>query len=214
MTKLLEKRSDTPSLSHANRDSPAIVFSNIGSTMTGAIDSLPRIKAALSEAGIWRSYIHCDAALSGFVLPFAPNPQPFGFLDGTDSISVSGHKLIGLPMPCGMVLARRCHVEGIGSRVEYMGALDTTLSGSRNGLTQALGVAAYATEGLRAAGVDAWRDENSLIVVFPRRSEALMKRWHLAGQAKISHVITMPLVSRKKVDAFVADMAAELRVGE
>ncbi|GAQ87062.1 Pyridoxal phosphate-dependent decarboxylase [Klebsormidium nitens] len=203
----------------ANRDLPAIVFANIGSTMTGAIDSLPRIKAAVSEAATCRSYIHCDAALSGFVLPFAPNPQPFGFSDGADSISVSGHKLIGSPIPCGVVLARRCHVEGIGSNIEYVGALDTTLSGSRNGLTplvlwyafrsrgirtvrdmvrRALDVAAYATEQLRAAGVDAWRHENSLIVVFPRPSECLVKRWHLAAQADIAHLVTMPHVSRNQ----------------
>ena len=54
---------------------------------------------------------------------------------GRRSISISGHKLIGAPLPCGIVLTRRHLVETLGRAVELVGVNDTTLSGSRNGLT-------------------------------------------------------------------------------
>ena len=81
---------------NVNRRRPAIVMANIGTTMRGAVDSLPRIRAILEEAQVEHSYIHADAALSGVILPFVEEPQPFGFDAGIDSISVSGHKLIGV----------------------------------------------------------------------------------------------------------------------
>jgi len=39
------------------------------------------------------------------ILPFVPHPQPWDFRAGIDSISISGHKMIGAPLPCGVVLA-------------------------------------------------------------------------------------------------------------
>ena len=47
------------------------------------------------------------------ILPWVEDPQAFGFDAGVDSIAVSGHKFIGSPMPCGVVLARRRHVDRV-----------------------------------------------------------------------------------------------------
>lgn len=66
-------------------------------------------------------YIHCDAALSGMILPFVKDPEPYDFAAGIDSISVSGHKMIGSPMPCGVVLAKKKNVDRITRSVEYVG---------------------------------------------------------------------------------------------
>ena len=116
-----------------NRDIPAVIMANIGTTMRGAIDDIPRIRRILDDQAVVSSYIHADAALSGMILPFVPEPQAFGFDAGIDSISVSGHKLIGAPLPCGVVLTKRPYVDRVGRAVEYVGVNDTTLSGSRNG---------------------------------------------------------------------------------
>ena len=82
-------------------------MANVGTTMRGAVDDIPRIRDILREQTVTNHYIHADAALSGMILPFVKNPQPYGFDAGVDSISVSGHKLIGAPLPCGVVLTRR-----------------------------------------------------------------------------------------------------------
>lgn len=101
--------------------------------MTGAIDSLPKIHDILDRRGIRDCYLHADAALSGMILPFANDPQPFTFTDDLDSVAISGHKMIGSPLPCGVVLARREHVTHLQeAEVEYVRCMDTTITSSRS----------------------------------------------------------------------------------
>jgi histidine decarboxylase len=72
-------------------------------------------------------YIHCDGALAGMLLPFHEETTTRGHdyhisfksvaarddtclmrcRDGLDSISVSGHKMLGCPMPCGVVVTKK-----------------------------------------------------------------------------------------------------------
>ncbi|HSI62164.1 MAG TPA: histidine decarboxylase, partial [Candidatus Saccharimonadia bacterium] len=115
-----------------HRDVPPIIFANIGTTMKGAVDDLATIRSVLDDLAIPNFYMHADAALSGMILPFVDQPQAWDFADGADSISISGHKFLGSPIPCGVALARKKHVERIARSIEYVGALDTTIAGSRN----------------------------------------------------------------------------------
>jgi len=213
-----------------HRDTPAIIFANIGTTMKGAVDDLRGIQAIFKELALTQHYIHADAALSGMILPFVDHPQPWNFEDGIDSISISGHKMIGAPLPCGVALAKKWNVDRIARSVEYVGTLDTTLAGSRNAVTplflwyaframglerirtrvrQCLEVAEHAVQRLRAIGCEAWRHENSITVVFRRPSSAITQKWQLAPQKEWTHLIAMPHVTRAKVDQLVADIAAD-----
>lgn len=214
-----------------HRDVPPIIFANIGTTMKGASDDLAKMRAILEDLAIGDSYIHADAALSGMILPFVEKPQPWDFADGADSISISGHKLLGSPLPCGVVLARRKNVDRIARSIEYVGALDTTIAGSRSAITplllwyrlkslgregvaqivhRSLQLADYAIAQLSARGIEAWRHENSITVVFPRPPESLMKKWIIAPKKGIGHIITLPHVTEAVIDEFAADFAAAL----
>ena len=215
-----------------HRDVPPIIFANIGTTMKGSIDQLGRIREILDELAIGESYIHADAALSGMILPFVNQPPPWNFAAGADSISISGHKLLGCPLPCGVALARKRNVERISRSVEYVGALDTTITGSRNALTplmlwyrlrtlgdeglqelvgRSLRLAGYAVEQLCRRGIPAWRqDENSVTVVFPRPPESLMQKWVIAPKKKIAHLITLPPMNEAVIDEFADDFALAL----
>lgn len=214
-----------------HRDVPPIILANIGTTMHGAVDDLGKIRAQLKELAIPRSYIHADAALSGMILPWVADPQPFGFDAGVDSISVSGHKFIGSPMPCGVVLARRTHVDRVARSVEYVGCMDTTIAGSRNGLSPLIlwsalqrrgeaglrqraedcfALADYAIGRFQAAGIQAWRHRHSITVVFPRPAAEVLARWQIAPSRDIAHIITLPHVTRAMIDAVVADVASSL----
>ncbi|MGB0774495.1 MAG: histidine decarboxylase [Akkermansiaceae bacterium] len=115
-----------------NRHLPPIVFANIGTTMTGAIDDLTKIHTILDELAIRDHYVHADAAMHGLALPFIENPPAWNFSAGIDSLSISGHKWLGSPIPCGICLARSSHVKRIARAVEYVGVNDTTISGSRS----------------------------------------------------------------------------------
>ena len=209
-----------------NRDVPAIFIANIGTTMKGAIDDVGKVRGILDDLVVRDSYIHADAALSGMILPFVDDPQPYGFDVGFDSVAVSGHKMVGSPLPCGVALTKRDYVARISRSIEYVGVLDTTLSGSRNALTplmlwyafercgldgfrkmvaECLDVAEYAVERFRDSGIPAWRHKNSVTVVFPKPSEEVFRKWQIAPYEDIAHIITMPHVTREIIDEVVDD---------
>ena len=214
-----------------------IIFANIGTTMRGAVDDIGKIQRLLEQAGIAREdyYLHADAALSGMILPFVDQPQPFTFADGIDSICVSGHKMIGSPIPCGIVVAKRDNVERISVEVDYISANDKTISGSRNGHTpmimwaalrghspaqwrrrikDSLDAAQYAVDRLQGAGIAAWRNDNSITVVFPCPSPQLARKYCLATSGDTAHLITTPHhYDRSKLDALIDELIAEHRPG-
>lgn len=215
-----------------HRDVPPIIFANIGTTMTGAVDSLDKIQRIMRDLAISHYYIHADAALSGMILPFVEQPQPFDFAAGIDSISISGHKMVGSPVPCGVVLARKAHVQRIARAVEYVSTFDTTISGSRNAITplflwyaintkgrtgfrrmirHCLDIADYAVASFNKVDIAAWRNPNSITVVFPRCTEDVLRKWQIALQADIAHIITMPHVQTRHIDALLADIVAAKR---
>ncbi|MGN9811424.1 histidine decarboxylase [Micromonospora sp. BQ11] len=205
---------------------PAIVVATAGTTMTEAVDDTGHIRAALDEHGA-AGYLHVDAALSG--IPLALD----GLLrlddtSGISSITISGHKFLGTPTPCGVVLIRD-HLPTHGSRVAYTATADTTVTGSRCGLaaallwntiatygreghrwraTQARRLAAYTTDRLNAVGWPAWRHPHAFTVVLPTPPKQVRKKWLLATDSGTSHLICMPGVTHGQVDAFVADLAS------
>lgn len=97
---LEEKLNENPGM-------PPIIVATIGTTMKGAIDRVEKIVDIFHRNAIEKFYIHCDAALGGMILPFASEAPIFDFQLPIGSISISGHKMIGCPVPCGVVIARK-----------------------------------------------------------------------------------------------------------
>ena len=213
-----------------HRDVAPIIFANIGTTMTEARDDIAKIRCIMDDLAIRQRYIHSDAALSGAYAPFLDPHPAYDFADGADSISVSGHKFLGAPIPCGVVVARKHNVQRIARAIDYIGSMDTTISGSRNGLSplmlwyriNELGIsgirarlndclerAQYLVDRLREMSIDAWRNRNAITVVMPRVSDTIRAKWQLATAGPISHVIVLPNVSIEQLDAFLADVRAE-----
>lgn len=219
----------------AHRDVPPIIFANIGTTMKGAVDDLAGINRVIEDLAIPTYYIHADAALSGMILPYVDDPQPWDFEAGIHSIAISGHKMIGSPLPCGIVLALKSHVERVAQSVEYVGTLDTTILGSRDAVAplflwyafksvekagfrarikHCFAMAEYAIDRLQAIGRHPWRHKNSVTVVFDRPSPWITSKWQLAAKGKLAHIITMPHVTPELIDAIVADIRDDDDAGE
>ncbi|MFZ4835682.1 histidine decarboxylase [Rouxiella sp. Mn2063] len=216
-----------------DKEQHPIIFANIGTTVRGAIDNIATIQERLRQAGFKREdyYLHADAALSGMILPFVDNPQPFTFAEGIDSIGVSGHKMIGSPIPCGIVVAKRKNVDMISVEIDYISAHDKTITGSRNGhtpmmmwqaikshslqdwqrrITHSLEMAQYAVDRLQKAGINAWRNKNSITVVFPCPSEAVWKKHCLATSGEVAHLITTAHhLDSQKIDELIDDVIAD-----
>jgi histidine decarboxylase len=118
-----------------NRNRPVILNVNIGTTVKGAVDNLDRILGILKMLEIPRDqyHIHCDGALFALMMPFIDHAPEISFRKPIDSIAVSGHKMLGCPMPCGIALTRKEHVQNVEQHIDYLNSVDTTIMGSRNG---------------------------------------------------------------------------------
>ncbi|MBB6272073.1 histidine decarboxylase [Pedobacter cryoconitis] len=210
-----------------NRHMPVIIFANIGTTMTEARDDVSKIKKILQDLAIQHYYIHADGALSGSYSAFI-NPRPaFDFADGADSIAISGHKFIGSPIPCGVVVVKKNNRDRIARSVSYTGSMDTTITGSRNGHTplflwymikklglegfkkralHSLEVAAYAEIKLKEIGINAWRNPDAITVNLPEPAEQVRVKWQLALENGWCHIICMPNVTKDQIDQLVAEI--------
>ena len=165
--------------------------------------------------------------MAGMTLPFIDNASWYNFEDGVQSVSISGHKLIGSPVPCGVVLALKSNVGRIARAIEYVGTLDSTVSGSRNGFTPILlwyAIKKYGFNGFKKIirncirttekavkifnnnGVEAWRNDDSITIVFPRPKEEIVKKWQLAVQDDDAHILCMPQVTEELVKELVQDI--------
>lgn len=215
---------------HSNRDRPAIIVANIGTTMTEAKDDIAKIKQVLKKSAIRNHYIHCDAALAGIYLAMLERGAGFDFSHGADSIAISGHKFIGSPFPCGVVLVKKNYKDRIGKVIPYIGTVDTTITGSRNGHSPlflwyaikklgiegmkkralaSLELAQYTSAKLKEIGLAAWRNENAITVVFPKPSAAICAKWQIASEGNLAHIICMPGVLKETIDECIAAIKKE-----
>ncbi|WP_320775845.1 pyridoxal-dependent decarboxylase [Streptomyces sp. CRN 30] len=207
----------------------AVVVATVGTTMRGAVDDLPALRAASAPAG--PVHVHSDAALGGLLAAFSPARPAWGLGQGADSLSVSGHKLVGCPVPCGVVLTPDRYVSPVPVGA-YLGTDDHTLGCSRSGLAAALlwmrlrrlgtsGVrdlvhrcrrtAVYARTALERAGARPERLPEAIAVTFDRPPRDVVDRWHLATQGDRAHLVAMPHVTPEAVDALCRDLTAASR---
>ena len=208
----------------------AIINVNVGTTVKGAVDDLDGVLALLTELGYSEDqfYIHVDGALFGLMLPFIKEGPTISFAKPIGSISVSGHKFIGAPVPCGVVMTRKSYIQNLSSDIEYLNSKDATIMGSRNGhaalyLWYAISMKGIAglqrdvllcvknsnfLKGLLVeAGIKCMLNNLSCTVVFERpTNQAFIRKWQLACQQDVAHVVVMPNVSEDKLRTFVTDL--------
>lgn len=209
---------------------PVILNINVGTTVRGAVDDLDGCIAVLQAAGYTQEefYIHVDGALFGLMLPFIRSGPLVSFHKPIGSISVSGHKFIGAPVPCGVVMTRKRHIEKMSSNIEYLNSKDATIMGSRNGhaaLYMWYRLARKGKSGLTAdvercmenslmlvqllkdIGVTCMLNDMSSTVVFERPTEhAFVRKWQLACSGDVAHVVVMPSVTPDILRLFVDEL--------
>jgi histidine decarboxylase len=209
------------------RGAPAVVIATVGTTSRGAIDDIPGIRRAASRGGAPGVFIHSDAAFGGPLAAFGAPARPWAFPDGADSVSISGHKMIGSPVPSSVVLARAADVAAIRRPGVAVGSDDDTISGSRDALSPLLlwytlrrlgrdGLARrvrhclemtdYATERLKTAGRHPARIPGGNVVLFDLPPKEVMRRWHLLEHDGRAHLVLMPHITRPHVDRLCVDL--------
>ena len=210
---------------------PAIVNVNIGTTVRGALDNIDKVLEVLKSAGYEqdRFYIHCDGALFGLMLPFVEEKYSdfeINFEKPIGSISVSGHKFVGAPMPCGVVITRKKYSKALSQDIEYINSKDTTIMGSRNGHTpifiwytlmkkglegirkdvkKCVENAMYLKSKFEKHGVNCMLNNLSSTIVFQRPNDEVVKKWQLACEGNLAHIVVMPNIEKSKLDMFCED---------
>jgi tyrosine decarboxylase/aspartate 1-decarboxylase len=110
-----------------------------GTTDLGVIDPIEELSRLAVEKGI---YLHVDAALGGFVIPFARElgrkVNAFDFsLPGVQSVTIDPHKMGMAPIPAGGILFRSGELsELVRIKVPYLSGGETALAtivGTRSG---------------------------------------------------------------------------------
>lgn len=131
-------------------------------------------------------------------------------------------------MPCGVQITRLEHINALSRDVEYLASRDATIMGSRNGhapiflwytlnrkgykgfqkeVQKCLRNAHYLKGRLRDAGIGVMLNELSSTVVFERpHDEEFIRKWQLACQGNIAHVVVMPNITAEKLDKFVSEL--------
>ncbi|KAM4088250.1 hypothetical protein ACB094_07G056700 [Castanea mollissima] len=174
-----------------HRDKPAIInlthvlwftlYNFAGTTVKGAVDDLDLVIQKLEEAG----FTH-------------------------DSVSVSGHKFVGCPMPCGVQITRLEHINALSRDVEYLASRDAMIMGYRGfqkEVQKCLSNAHYLKDRLISAGIGAMLNELSSTVVFEcPQDDEFIRKWQLACQGNIAHVVVMPNITIDKLDDFLNEL--------
>ena len=128
-------------------------------------------------------------------------------------------------MPCGIIVTRKENILRLERKIDYLNSLDTTIMGSRNGQTSL-----YLWYGLRKKGYKGIKDDvlnsinnakylhnkliennicsfindNSSTVIFEKpNNDEFIKKWQLACEDDIAHIIVMPNITKNKIDSFI-----------
>ncbi len=145
----------------AARGYPILINFNYGTTFKGAYDDvegagkilLPILRkhGLLEREIVYQNgrreprqgyWFHVDAALGAAYMPFLEMAHAQGRFDRrgplfdfrlpcVNSLTMSGHKWIGAPWPCGVFMTRTKYLLSPPSRPNYIGSPDSTLAGSR-----------------------------------------------------------------------------------
>ena len=138
---------------------PILLILNYGTTFKGAYDDVAGAVAVIRRLygkdfdrvvcdkndnlvdRRTRAWFHVDGALGAAFAPYlrgTPYALPeFDFTCGVHSIVTSAHKWMGAPWPCGVYMTKRDY-QLLPKAVDYIGSVDSTFSGSRNGLSSVL----------------------------------------------------------------------------
>ncbi|MEO8495548.1 MAG: pyridoxal-dependent decarboxylase, partial [Planctomycetota bacterium] len=168
-------------------DAGAIIYATVGTTWKGAADDIQQLGFLVRERGHEQSWLHVDAALFGFMLPYLDDVPAWDFrVKEVSSIAVSAHKFLGCPRVAGILLMRQFD-DTEQQWIDYAGSSDLCSLGSRDGIVpmwirhlltilgdvgmrewakQAISVAKYAEHRIAEIGLNPLRNAFSNIVTF------------------------------------------------
>ncbi len=112
-----------------------------GTTELGLVDPIPELSRLCEDEGV---YLHVDAALGGFIIPFLKEAgydlPDFDFrLDGVTSVTIDPHKMGLAPIPSGCIVFRgQEYLDSMSIETPYLTEKQqSTIVGTRSGASAA-----------------------------------------------------------------------------
>lgn len=190
--------------------------------VAGAADDVAALRRAAGAVG--PVHLHADAGEAGLPAAFAPRPVAWDLRSGADSLSFTAHRMLGLPVPCGVALDRSGNGAEAGGEGRPFGAASNPLAitvlwaalrergyeGLRRLIMDCYAVAGYAVARLNEAGCAAGRPEHSLTVHFtaPRHGARLPAGVTLTDGTRAARLSVTPQTTRATVDALCAALTS------
>lgn len=205
------------------RAAGALVVATCGTPLRGAIDNVAELRSAAAEFG--PVHVHVDATVGGLAAAHSNQVPPWSLAHGAHSITLSGHTLLGLPVPAGISLVRR---EQIPPTAPGITVPDRLVVGARSALSalllwarlRSLGragvaamvarcqdVAAHALEQFEHAGASPQHVPGSLAVTFERPPRWVIDKWRLPCAGGLAQITTTGPFTHTAVDELAADLA-------
>ena len=69
--------------------------------------------------------------------------------------------------------------------------------------------AEYTVKQFNKHGIKSWKNKNSITCVFPRPHHDITRKWGIATQGNIAHIITVHHVTKPKIDAVIKEVIKE-----
>ncbi len=123
-----------------NKNKRITFFFTSGTVSKGAYDDVFQLVEIIKSFHIEDYYIHLDAALGGLITPFLKDKK-YHYLDFSipeiNSITVSFHKRLGIPIPGSIFLLNKSKYDPYKNAkyVEDYSSFDITIPGSRDGFS-------------------------------------------------------------------------------
>ncbi|MCK8522356.1 pyridoxal-dependent decarboxylase [Aquimarina sp. D1M17] len=218
-------------LSNTDRSQNFVFCFCSGTVSKGAYDDVELLVSVIDQYITKEQYyVHLDAALGGMITPFLEGrPLKLDFsVPEIDSLSVSFHKRVGIPVPGSLFLMRRSSLMtcNANSYVEDYASFDTTIPGSRDGLTpfitlmklKKIGIqgmvdrtenvlqkAKWFHERLLSYDIKSLRNDFSPCVYFEVSSPDMLKEFHMPTYRKsdgkiYTHIFTMEHVCQNELN--------------
>jgi len=208
-----------------------IIVLTCGTTIKCGYDDLIGSYNILKKYNLLKLWIHIDACLGGFILPFLEN-NPINYkLIKFNSISISPYKMLGTPYPIGLFITNKKYK--LHNQSEYTSLDDGTIFCSRNGqgilylylymcdinsfterkndVEYCLKLKNYFISKLKRNNIKFYHNANNgLSVYFDNGSikEVVINKYHLVSDKDFVHVYIMVNLTKKILDELINDIIA------
>ncbi|WP_440581225.1 pyridoxal-dependent decarboxylase [Streptomyces sp. PT19] len=201
----------------------ALVVATCGTPLRGAIDNVAELRSSAASFG--PVHVHVDASAGGLAAAHSNQVPPWSLAHGAHSITLSGHPLLGLPVPVSISLIRhkqdsptalgpvpgRLAVgarSGLGALLLWTRLRSLGRAGVAAMVARCQDVASYALERFEAAGVAPQRFPGSLTVTFERPSRWVVEKWRLHCIGDLARITATGPMTHTAVDGLATDLVA------